>query len=107
MIESRCIGSQRTVLSSSAVERSAVNRLVASSNLAWGAFIEIKNKRQFDNLSPHPLIKLIQLKNGYNWEDLPRDLFPYSTVYWHYKQWRAAGSIEQLMETFRLYFAQR
>ena len=38
-----------------------------------------------------------QLKNGCNWEDLPKDLPPYSTVYWHYKQWRAAGAVEQLM----------
>jgi transposase len=38
-----------------------------------------------------------QLKNGCNWQDLPRDLPPYSTVYWHYKQWRAAGVIEKLM----------
>jgi transposase len=38
-----------------------------------------------------------QLKNGCNWEDLPKDLPPYSTVYWHYKQWREAGSIEKLM----------
>jgi transposase len=41
---------------------------------------------------------LYQLKNGCNWEDLPKDLPPYSTVYWHYKQWRAAGSIERLMK---------
>lgn len=41
---------------------------------------------------------LYQLKNGCNWEDLPKDLPPYSTVYWHYKQWRAAGVIEQLMQ---------
>jgi transposase len=40
---------------------------------------------------------LYQLKNGCNWEDLPKDFPPYSTVYWHYKQWRAAGVIEQLM----------
>ena len=40
---------------------------------------------------------LYQLKNGCNWQDLPKDLPPYSTVYWHYKQWRAAGSIEKLM----------
>ena len=40
---------------------------------------------------------LYQLKNGCNWEDLPKDLPPYSTVYWHYKQWRAVGAIEQLM----------
>jgi transposase len=38
-----------------------------------------------------------QLKNGCNWEDLPKDLPPYSTVYWHYKQWREVGSIEKLM----------
>ena len=40
---------------------------------------------------------LYQLKNGCNWQDLPKDLPPYSTVYWHYKQWREAGSIERLM----------
>ncbi len=34
-----------------------------------------------------------QLKNGCNWQDLPKDLPPYSTVYWHYKQWREAGAI--------------
>ena len=47
---------------------------------------------------------LYQLKNGcpkgyrsaYNWSDLPKDLPPYSTVYWHYKQWRAEGIIEQI-----------
>lgn len=38
-----------------------------------------------------------QLKNGCNWKDLPKDLPPYSTVYWHYKQWRQAGAIEKLM----------
>jgi transposase len=27
----------------------------------------------------------------------PAYLPPYSTVYWHYKQWREAGVIEQLM----------
>ncbi|WP_445267965.1 transposase [Synechococcus sp. C9] len=36
---------------------------------------------------------LYQLKNGCNWCDLP----PYSTVYWHYKQWRAAGVLTELM----------
>ncbi len=38
-----------------------------------------------------------QLKNGCNWADLPKDLPPYSTVYWHYKQWREQGVIEELM----------
>jgi len=40
---------------------------------------------------------LYQLKNGCNWCDLPKDLPPYSTVFWHYKQWREAGVIEQIM----------
>lgn len=40
---------------------------------------------------------LYQLKNGCNWGDLPKDFPPYSTVYWHYKQWREAGSIDKLM----------
>jgi transposase len=40
---------------------------------------------------------LYQLKNGCNWCDLPKDLPPYSTVYWHYKQWRTDGTIERMM----------
>ena len=40
-----------------------------------------------------------QLKNGCNWCDLPKDLPPYSTVYWHYKQWREQGVIEKILET--------
>lgn len=40
---------------------------------------------------------LYRLKNGCNWEDLPKDLPPSSTVYWHYKQWRDDGAIERLM----------
>jgi len=38
-----------------------------------------------------------QLKNGCNWGDLPTDLPPYSTVYWHYKQWRSNGVLEKMM----------
>ena len=40
-----------------------------------------------------------QLKNGCNWGDLPKDFPPYSTVYWHYKQWRGEGTIEEIMKT--------
>ena len=40
---------------------------------------------------------LYRLKNGCNWADLPKDLPPYSTVYWHYKQWRKDGTLERLM----------
>lgn len=40
---------------------------------------------------------LYQLKHGCNWEDLPKDLPPYSTVYWHDKQWWEAGVIAKLM----------
>ncbi|NJO61133.1 MAG: transposase [Richelia sp. RM2_1_2] len=38
-----------------------------------------------------------QLKNGCNWEDLPKDLPPYSTVYWCSLQWRSEGVIDKLM----------
>ena len=39
-----------------------------------------------------------QLKNGCNWADLPKDLPPYSTVYWHYKQWRESGVLDTMMD---------
>ena len=42
---------------------------------------------------------LYPLKNGCNWADLPKDFPPYSTVYWHYKQWRASGVFESIMTT--------
>lgn len=42
---------------------------------------------------------LYQLKNGCNWCDLPKDFPPYSTVFWHYKQWRAAGVWESILTT--------
>jgi len=40
-----------------------------------------------------------QLKNGCNWCDLPKDLPPYSTVFWHYKQWRSDRVLDQIMAT--------
>ncbi len=40
-----------------------------------------------------------QLKNGCNWCDLPKDLPPYSTVFWHYKQWRSQGVMDNIMDT--------
>lgn len=38
-----------------------------------------------------------QLKNGCNWGDLPRDLPPYSTAFWYYKQWRETGVLDEIM----------
>jgi len=38
-----------------------------------------------------------QLKNGCNWSDLPKDLPPYSTVYWYYKNWKKEGIFEIVM----------
>ena len=38
-----------------------------------------------------------QLKNGCNWCDLTQDLPPYSTVFWHYKQWREQGIMKEIM----------
>jgi transposase len=39
-----------------------------------------------------------QLKNGCNWCDLPKDLPPYSTVFWYYKQWRETGVLDGIMD---------
>jgi hypothetical protein len=39
---------------------------------------------------------LYQLKMAVTGKTYPKTCRPYSTVYWHYKQWRA-GSIEKLM----------
>ena len=39
-----------------------------------------------------------QLKNGCNWQDLPNDFPPYSTVYWHYKQWKNAEVLDTLRD---------
>lgn len=40
---------------------------------------------------------LYRLKNGCNWEDMPKDLPPYSTVFYHYNEWRKADTLETLM----------
>ena len=40
---------------------------------------------------------LYRLKNGCNWQGLPKDPPPYSTVYWRYAQWRKTGVLEKLM----------
>ena len=40
---------------------------------------------------------LYQLKNGCAWADLPKDLPPYSTVFWHYKRWRTGGALNTIM----------
>lgn len=60
-----------------------------------------KKQTRLSNWSQREIIDgiLYQLKNGCNWQDLPRDFPPYSTLYWHYKQWRNAGMFDQLMET--------
>jgi transposase len=42
---------------------------------------------------------LYQLKNGCNWCDLPQDLPPYSTVFWHYKHWRGEGVLDRILTT--------
>jgi transposase len=38
---------------------------------------------------------LYQLKNGCRWRDLPKDLPPYSTVYWHYKKLNKSGALNR------------
>ncbi|WP_445301750.1 MULTISPECIES: transposase [unclassified Microcoleus] len=38
-----------------------------------------------------------QLKNGCNWSDLPRDIPPYSTVFWHYPKWCEGRVLDRIM----------
>ncbi len=61
--------------------------------------LPLKKKTRPPSWTPREILNGIfyQLKNGGNWADLPKDLPPYSTVYWHYKQWREQGVIEDLM----------
>ncbi|MBT9139175.1 MAG: hypothetical protein DDT31_01756 [Syntrophomonadaceae bacterium] len=44
---------------------------------------------------------MYQLKNGCSWADLPKDLPPSGTVYWHYKQWREGGVIEEINQALQ------
>ena len=48
-----------------------------------------------------------QLKNGCNWGDLPKDLPPYSTVFWHYKQWRSEKVLDEIMTALHAQVRQR
>ena len=48
-----------------------------------------------------------QLKNGCNWEDLPKDLPPYSTVFWHYKQWRKDGVFDEIQQALHAQVRER
>jgi transposase len=41
---------------------------------------------------------LYQLKSGCNWANIPKDLPPYSTLYWHYKQLKKEGVIERISQ---------
>ncbi|MEB3339414.1 transposase [Okeania sp.] len=50
---------------------------------------------------------LCQLKNGCNWCDLPKDLPHYSTVFWHYKQWRSQGVIENIRDVLHAQVRQK
>jgi transposase len=47
----------------------------------------------------HPGWHLLSTENGCNWCDLPKDLPPYSTVFWYYKQCRADGVLDRIMAT--------
>ncbi|GIV04521.1 MAG: hypothetical protein KatS3mg016_0096 [Fimbriimonadales bacterium] len=39
---------------------------------------------------------LYVLVNGIRWRDLPRDLPPWQTVYYHFRRWQALGVFEQV-----------
>ena len=50
---------------------------------------------------------LYQLKNGCNWGELPKDLPPYSTVFWHYKQWKSEEVLEQIRDALHAQVRER
>lgn len=63
-------------------------------------FLEVSGSGRRSKWSQRALLNgvLYQMKNGCNWEDLPRDFPPSSTVYWHYKKWRQAGIFEKVLQ---------
>ena len=48
-----------------------------------------------------------QLKNGCNWGDLPKDLPPYSTVFFHYQHWRDWGVMDEILEALHAHARQQ
>lgn len=44
---------------------------------------------------------LYQARSGAAWRMLPRDLPPWQTVYWWFKQWRDDGTLDTLHDTLR------
>ena len=60
----------------------------------------------------HPLGSILngimyQLKNGCIWQDLPRDLPPYSTCYYYFKKWSTDGTLDLMLETLHILERQR
>lgn len=44
---------------------------------------------------------LYLLRTGCSWRQLPKDLPPWETVYWHFARWRDDGSLEKLHDALR------
>jgi transposase len=44
---------------------------------------------------------LYLLRTGCSWRQLPRDLPPWGTVYWHFRRWREDGSLDALHDALR------
>ena len=66
----------------------------------FGTFITKKKKTKPPKWTKRQILDAIfyQLKNGCNWCDLPKDLPPYSTVFWHHKQWRDDELMDKIMD---------
>lgn len=41
------------------------------------------------------------LRSGCSWRQLPHDLPPWETVYWHFKRWRDDGTLDLLHDSLR------
>lgn len=44
---------------------------------------------------------LYVVRTGCAWRQLPRDFPPWQTVYWHFRRWRADGTVDRLHDRLR------
>lgn len=44
---------------------------------------------------------LYLVRTGCSWRQLPKEFPPWGTVYWHFRRWRADGSLDRLHDALR------
>ena len=53
--------------------------------------------------SRHEIVNAVfyLLRTGCAWRQLPTDFPPWETVYWHFKRWRADGTVDRVHDRLR------